>query len=72
MYLILAPYDNEQCDLLQRVKETEQMDDLPIYMYVLWFDLLLAYYRMKIVEDQHYLFNNPSFPFKLFFTFLLI
>ena len=41
MYLILAPHDNEQYDLLQRVKETEQLDDLPIYMYDLQFSVLL-------------------------------
>ena len=42
MYLILAPHDNEQYDLLQRIKDTEQLDDLPIYMYGLFFVLPLA------------------------------
>ena len=31
LYLILAPYDNEQSDLIHRLKEDKSVDDLPTY-----------------------------------------
>lgn len=37
LYLILAPYDNEQADLTHRVVEDKLIDELPSYKYVLPF-----------------------------------
>ncbi|KAI0232548.1 26S proteasome non-ATPase regulatory subunit 12 [Lamellibrachia satsuma] len=71
IYLILAPYDNEQCDLLQRVKETEQMDDLPLYMELLklfttseimrWKDLCTKYQQeLQAVMPGNQVFNPKT------------
>lgn len=37
VFLILAPYDNEQADLTHRVYEDKELDKLPEYKYVLVF-----------------------------------
>lgn len=31
VYVILAPYDNEQSDLLHRIKEDKTLADIPLY-----------------------------------------
>lgn len=31
LYLILAPYDNEQSDLIHRVKEDKNLEEIPVY-----------------------------------------
>lgn len=31
LYLVLAPYDNEQSDLIHRVKEDKNLEQLPVY-----------------------------------------
>ena len=31
LYLILAPYDNEQADMLHRIKGDKGLDELPMY-----------------------------------------
>lgn len=32
LYLILAPFDNEQSDLIHRVKEDKTLEELPLYL----------------------------------------
>ena len=39
LFLILAPYDNEQSDLIHRVSEEKTLDGIPLYRY-----------RMSIVD----------------------
>ena len=34
LFLILAPYDNEQSDLIHRVGEEKTLDEIPLYRYV--------------------------------------
>jgi len=34
MYLVLAPFDNEQSDLVHRVHQDIILDELPVYRYV--------------------------------------
>ena len=34
LYNILAPYDNEQNDLLHRIKEDDSLDEIPSYRFV--------------------------------------
>ena len=36
LYTILAPYDNEQHDLLHRIKDDQNLDEVPHYRYVSW------------------------------------
>ena len=31
LYCILAPYDNEQSDLIHRIKEDKNLEELPVY-----------------------------------------
>ena len=31
LYLILAPYDNEQSDLIHRIQTDKNLDELPVY-----------------------------------------
>lgn len=31
MYLVLSPYDNEQSDLIHRVKEDKNLEEMPKY-----------------------------------------
>ncbi len=31
LYLILAPFDNEQSDLIHRVKEDKYLENIPLY-----------------------------------------
>ena len=33
LFLILAPYDNEQSDLIHRVGEEKTLDEIPLYRY---------------------------------------
>ena len=33
LYLILAPYDNEQSDLIHRLQEDKHLEDLPVYKW---------------------------------------
>ncbi|XP_022313454.1 26S proteasome non-ATPase regulatory subunit 12-like [Crassostrea virginica] len=35
LYLILAPYDNEQSDLIHRVKEDKNLEEIPVYKELL-------------------------------------
>jgi 26S proteasome regulatory subunit N5 len=32
IYLILAPYDNEQSDLIHRIQEDKHLEEQPLYM----------------------------------------
>ena len=34
LYLLLAPYDHEQSDLLHRVYQEKKLEQLPTYKYV--------------------------------------
>ena len=34
LFLILAPYDNEQSDLIHRVGEEKTLDEIPLYRYM--------------------------------------
>ena len=34
LFIILAPYDNEQSDLLHRIKEDKTLEDIPQYRWV--------------------------------------
>ena len=34
LYLILAPYDNEQSDLIHRIQTDKNLDELPVYKCV--------------------------------------
>lgn len=34
LFLILAPYDNEQSDLIHRVGEEKTLDEIPLYRYI--------------------------------------
>ena len=38
MFVLLAPYDHEQSDLMHRVYEEKKLDHLPKYKYVFIFD----------------------------------
>lgn len=35
LYVLLAPYDNEQSDLLHRVSEEKKLEKLPVYSLVI-------------------------------------
>lgn len=53
LYLLLSPYDNEQSDLIHRIQEDKQLEDLPVYKNLLklfttneimrWKDLVTTY-----------------------------
>ena len=34
LYVLLAPYDNEQSDLLHRISEEKKLEKLPVYSLV--------------------------------------
>lgn len=38
LFLILAPYDNEQSDLIHRVSEEKTLDEIPLYRYIILID----------------------------------
>lgn len=40
LFLILAPYDNEQSDLIHRVSEEKTLDEIPLYRYIILIDFL--------------------------------
>ena len=40
LFLILAPYDNEQSDLIHRVSEEKTLDEIPLYRYIVLVDAL--------------------------------
>lgn len=42
MYLVLSPYDNEQSDLIHRVKEDKTLDEMPKYKLVLIISLVIG------------------------------
>ena len=43
LFLILAPYDNEQSDLIHRVSEEKTLDEIPLYRYVVIICLSLSW-----------------------------
>lgn len=42
LFLILAPYDNEQSDLIHRVSEEKTLDEIPLYRYIFKIGLSLS------------------------------
>ncbi|PVD34828.1 hypothetical protein C0Q70_06107 [Pomacea canaliculata] len=45
LYLVLAPYDNEQSDLIHRVKEDKNLEQLPVYR-----DLLKCFTTPELIQ----------------------
>lgn len=66
LYLILSPYDNEQSDLIHRVKDDKNLEEVPLYKDLLqlfitaelinWKDLCAKYER----ELRHGSIKNPA------------
>ncbi|XP_067935609.1 26S proteasome non-ATPase regulatory subunit 12-like [Watersipora subatra] len=46
--IILAPYDNEQADLIHRIKEEKSLEDIPLYR-----DLLKLFTTTELMRWQH-------------------
>lgn len=47
IYLVLSPYDNEQSDLIHRVKEDKNLEELPLYR-----DLLQLFIKLELINWQ--------------------
>lgn len=48
LFLILAPYDNEQSDLIHRVSEEKTLDEIPLYR-----DLLKCFTTAELMRWSH-------------------
>lgn len=53
LYLVLAPYDNEQSDLIHRVQEDKTLEELPLYMELLKKFTTTELMRWKDLSEQY-------------------
>lgn len=42
LYVVLASYDNEQYDLINRILEDKLLQEVPVYKYVLYSELFFV------------------------------
>lgn len=70
LYLILAPYNNEQSDLIHRAKQEKSLEGIPLYRYFELITLTLAWYSSQetcsLWNDRHYFLEHTIQPSILF------
>lgn len=58
LFVVLAPYDNEQSDLIHRILEDKILTEVPLYKLVNFYDFRWNKLKIRNFNKSHYYFRD--------------